>query len=227
LYEFAEILSEELSENATLLTDAGQPHPILGQAFRPKQGQRYINPGSFAEMGYALPAALGVAAASTEKTVVAVFGDGSLQTNIQELQTLVHHQFNVKLFVINNDGYASIRNTQKTFFNGHFVGSTPGSGVTLPDTEKICLAYGLPYERCALRGDLRSSIRRALAQKGPVLCEVMAQIDQRILPAVPSQLMPDGSMRSKALHEMSPALDPNQFALGNPPTPSATSLPPT
>jgi acetolactate synthase-1/2/3 large subunit len=206
LYEFVELLSEELSGRETVLTDAGQPHPILGQAFRPKAGQRYINPGSLAEMGYALPASMGVAAASPSKTVVAVFGDGSLQTNIQELQTLVNHNFNVKAFVINNDGYASIRNTQKTFFNGFFVGSTPSSGVTLPDTEKICHAYGLAYERCKNRGALRDTIRRVLSHTGPVLCEVMAQIDQRILPAVPSHLLPDGTMRSKALHEMMPEI---------------------
>ncbi len=204
LYEFVDILSDALPAEATVLTDAGQPHPILGQAFRLKKGQRYINPGSFAEMGYALPAAMGVAAAAPGKTVVAVFGDGSLQTNIQELQTLVHHQFDVKLFVVNNDGYASIRNTQKTFFDGFFVGSTPSSGVTLPNTEKICHAYGLAYERCENRGALSDAIGRVLAHKGPVLCEVMGQISQRILPAVPSQLLPDGSMRSKALHEMAP-----------------------
>lgn len=204
LYEFVQLLSEELLNQESVLTDAGQPHPILGQALRLKVGQRYINPGSFAEMGYALPASMGVAAAAPNKTVVAVFGDGSLQTNIHELQTLVHHQFNVKLFVINNDGYASIRNTQKSFFDGFYVGSTPSSGVTLPDAEKICLAYGLSYERCANRADLRETIRRVLARSGPVLCEVMAQVDQRILPAVPSQLLPDGTMRSKALHEMSP-----------------------
>lgn len=207
LYEFVDILSDEMSADQSILTDAGQPHPILAQAFRLKDGQRYLNPGSFAEMGYALPAALGAAVAAPGKTIVSVFGDGSLQTNIHELQTLVHHQFNVKVFVINNDGYASIRNTQKTFFNGFYVGSTPDSGVTLPDTSKICAAYGLNYVKCPNRDALRSTIRAVLAQPGPVLCEIMAQIDQRILPAVPSKLLPDGTMRSNALHEMAPPID--------------------
>jgi acetolactate synthase-1/2/3 large subunit len=207
LYEFVDVLSEELSGSETILTDAGQPHPILGQAFRPKGGQRYINAGSFAEMGFALPASFGVAVAAPAKTVVAVLGDGSLQTNIQELQTLVHHRFNVKLFVISNGGYASIRNTQRAFFDGFFVGSTPSSGVVLPNTERICRAYGLVYEPCTSRSVLRDCIRRTLSQEGPVLCEVMGQTDQRILPAVPSQLLPDGNMRSKALHEMLPAIE--------------------
>jgi acetolactate synthase-1/2/3 large subunit len=206
LYEFVDQLSDALSGDEIILTDAGQPHPILAQAFRQKAGQRYLNPGSLAEMGWALPASLGAAVAAPHKQVVSVFGDGSLQPNILELQTLAHHRFNIKTFVINNDGYGSIRNTQKTFFDGFFVGSTPGSGVTFPNLRKICEAYGLPYVCCENRGALPRCLREVLDAKGPVVCEVMAQVDQRILPVVPSYLLPDGSMRSRALHEMAPAL---------------------
>lgn len=204
LYEFVDQLSDALSGDETILTDAGQPHPILAQGFRLKADQRYLNPGSLAEMGWALTASLGVAAAAPKKQVISVFGDGSLQTNIQELQTLAHHQFNIKTFIINNNGYASIRNTQNSFFQGFFVGSTPESGVTMPDLRKVCAAYGLPYIRCENRGVLPRRLREVLDTKGPVICEVMAQVDQRIQPAVPSYLLPDGSMRSKALHEMVP-----------------------
>ena len=204
LYEFVDVLSDVLEGEETILTDAGQPHPILGQAFRIKGNQRYINPGSLAEMGFALPASFGPAAANPDRNVIAVTGDGSLQTNIQELQTLVHYGFNVKLFVINNGGYGSIRRTQETFFKGFFVGSTPESGVTMPDTEAICKAYGLQYVRCDDRSQLLSTLKKVLAQKGPVLCEVMAQHNQKILPGVPSYLLEDGSMRSKALHQMAP-----------------------
>jgi acetolactate synthase-1/2/3 large subunit len=204
LYEFVDLLSDALAGDETILTDAGQPHPILGQAFRVKGTQRYLNPGSFAEMGWALPASFGVAAADASKNVVAVIGDGSLQTNIQELQTLAHHQFNVKLFVINNDGYGSIRRTQETFFKGFYVGSTPGSGVTLPDTEKVAGAYGVPFVRLESRGVARERIADVLSRRGPVLCEVMGQIDQRILPVVASRLLPDGRMRSNSLEEMNP-----------------------
>jgi acetolactate synthase I/II/III large subunit len=206
LYEFADVLSDLLSGNETLITDAGQPHPILAQAVRLKQSQRYLNPGSFAQMGYALPAALGAAMGAPEKMIVPIFGDGSLQTNVQELQTLITHNPNVKIFVINNEGYASIRNTQKTFFNGFYVGSTAESGVTLPDTEKICSAYGVPYLKCNNRGELRATITKAIRTEGLILCEVMAQVDQKILPVVPSRLMPDGNIKSKALHEMVPEI---------------------
>jgi acetolactate synthase-1/2/3 large subunit len=204
LYEFVDVLSDALTGNETILTDAGQPHPILGQGFRIKGAQRYLNPGSLAEMGWALPAALGAAAASPEKTIIAIFGDGSLQTNIQELQTLVHHQFNIKLFVINNGGYGSIRRTQETFFKGFFVGATPDSGVTMPDSEKICAAYGVPFVRIATRARLGEELNAVLSRTGPVFCEVMGQYNQKILPVVPSYLAANGMMRSKALHEMAP-----------------------
>jgi len=207
LYEFVIALSEVLDGSETILTDAGQPHPILGQAFRVKGSQRYLNPGSFAEMGYALPAAFGVAAADPAKEVIVVIGDGSLQTNIQELQTLVHHGFAIKLFVINNGGYGSIRRTQETFFKGFFVGATPESGVTMPSSERICQAYGLSYQRIENRSRLSEQLRRILATRGPIFCEVMAQYDQRILPVVPSYLAPDGSMKSEALHKMVPKLE--------------------
>jgi acetolactate synthase-1/2/3 large subunit len=204
LYEFVQLLSEALNGDETILTDAGQPHPVLGQAFRIKGTQRYLNPGSFAEMGWALPASFGVAAADPSKPVIAVFGDGSLQTNIQELQTLVHHGFDIKLFVINNDGYASIRNTQRNFFKGFYVGSSAESGVSLPSMEKIAGAYGIPFLRLEDRSHAPERINQALARRGPLLCEVMGQKEQRIIPAVPSYLLADGRLRSKALHEMVP-----------------------
>ena len=132
LYELIDRLGEELTGNETIFTDAGQPFYILPQALRLKDGQRYLVPGSLAEMGWALPASIGIAAAAPERLAIGIVGDGSLQTNIQELQTIAHHRLNIKLFIVNNGGYASIRNTQNSFFNGYFVGSTPESGVTLP-----------------------------------------------------------------------------------------------
>jgi acetolactate synthase-1/2/3 large subunit len=213
LYEFLQVLGEESRGTESFLVDAGQPHPIFGQAFEIKKGQRYINPGSLAEMGYALPAAIGVAAASPEKNIVAIIGDGSLQTNIHELQTVKHLQPNIKIFVINNDGYASIKNTQNGFFNGFFVGSTPESGVSLPNTEKITKAYGIRYISCSNRSQLRSKIKAVLKSPGPVLCEVLALANQKISPVVPSKMLPDGSIKSMALHEMVPEIGDTLEAL--------------
>lgn len=209
LYEFVDVLCDELKGDETILTDAGQPHPILGQTFRVKGSQRYLNPGSLAEMGYAVPAAFGPAAIAPDRNVVVVVGDGSLQTNIQELQTLVHYGFEVKIFVISNGGYGSIRRTQETFFDGFHVGSTPDSGVSIPNIKSICAAYELPFACVKNRSDLRRMIKDVLERDGPVLCEVAGQYSQRIIPGVPSYLSKDGSIHSKALHEMAPdiALD--------------------
>jgi acetolactate synthase-1/2/3 large subunit len=207
LYEFVEVLSDLLQGDETILTDAGQPHPILGQTFRIKGNQRYLNPGSLAEMGYALPAAFGPAAAPGSGQVIAVTGDGSLQTNIHELQTLKHYQFNVKLFVVNNEGYGSIRKTQENFFQSFYVGATVESGISFPDTRKICEAYGLDYVRCNNRGELERVVGEVLSCPGPTVCELMAQTNQRIMPVVPSRLMPDGRMKSKGLDEMAPEMD--------------------
>jgi acetolactate synthase-1/2/3 large subunit len=204
LYEFVDLLSRQLSGDEIIVTDAGQPFFVLPQALHLKASQRYLTPGSLAEMGWALPASIGAAAADPARPVVAVIGDGSFQTNIQELQTLVHHGFNVKLFVINNGGYASIRNTQNKFFDGFYVGSTEESGVSLPDIAKIAAAYGIPYLHCENRSAAGKSIAGTLSRTGPVLCEVMAQKDQRVMPVTPSRLLADGRIRSQALHEMAP-----------------------
>ncbi len=204
LYDLTELLSQLLPSNAVLMTDAGQPHPVLSHAFRLTEGQRYITSGSLAEMGFAIPGAIGAAVAAPDRPVFVVSGDGSFQTNIQELQTLVHYGFDIRIFVINNGGYLSIRNTQKNFFQGFYVGSTPESGVSLPDVSKICTAYGITYIRCNNNSELQAAVEQVIATRGPVICEVMCQTDQRVMPAVPSFKLPDGSMRSKALHEIAP-----------------------
>ena len=206
LYEFIQVLSELTHGEETLLTDAGQPHPIFGQALEIKGNQRYLNQGSFAGMGYALPAAIGAAIAAPRKTIIPTIGDGSFQTNIHELQTVYYYQSNLKIFVINNDGYASMKTTQNNFFKGRMVASTRETGVTMPDTKKIAYAYGIPYVVCRNRGELRRKVSEVLGSKGPVICEIFALTDQRIFPAVPSQMLPNGQMKSLALDEMMPSI---------------------
>lgn len=207
VYDVAEILSQTMDSDAILMTDAGQPYYVLGHGFRVSDGQRFLLPGSFAEMGWCLPASLGAAAARPGASIVIVSGDGALQTNLQELQTIVHHGFNIKLIVIDNDGYASIRSTQNAFFDGFLVGSSFDSGVSLPNLSKIAAAYGIPYSCCGNTRGLRQAIEQLLRGTGPAILEVMGQLDQKVLPGVPSFKLPDGGMRSKALHEIAPEVD--------------------
>lgn len=207
LYEFVHRLSEALAGNEVILTDAGQPFYILPQALTLKEGQRFLTPGSFAEMGWALPAAIGAAVADAASPVIVVVGDGALMTNLQELETISCHGFNIKIFVVNNDGYASIRNTQNNFFGGFFVGSTPESGVSLPKIAAVAECFRIPYVSCAGRHEVRDSIDKTLNCHGPVLCEVVSRYDQKVLPVVPSYRDEKGEMRSRALDEMTPAVE--------------------
>ena len=156
-------------------------------------------------MGYDLPAAIGAAVARKGKRVICLAGDGSLQFNIQELQTLAHSRLPVKLFVLNNGGYLSMRTTQDSFF-GRRIGEGPESGVSFPDVVKLATAYGLPSRRIGPQGCCEA-IREAIAADGPIVCEVMLDPAQRFEPRLSSRRLPDGRMVSAPLEDMFPFLD--------------------
>ncbi len=189
-----------------MVADAGSSFYVMGQALRLKKGQRFISSGSMGAMGFALPAANGAAATGLPGSTVCVTGDGSLMTNLHELATMRQFQLDVKLFVINNDGYVSMRNTQREFFGGHYVGADAASGVFIPSIEALAASFQLPYVRCAAVDELDAQIRKVLAMDGPVVCEVLAMRDQKIIPSVVSVRLPDGRMRSAPLHNMFPHL---------------------
>ena len=204
-YDFAEELSRALNGDECIVTDAGSAFYAMGQGFRVRREQRFISSGSLGAMGFALPAANGVATANGSATIC-VTGDGSLMTNVHDLAVTSHNKLNVKIFVLNNEGYLSIRNTQRDFFNGMFVGTDTDSGVFIPELESQAKTYHLPFLRCERSADLRSVIDRALSTDGPVLIEIVALRDQRMIPSVMSERLADGRMQSKPLHEMYPYL---------------------
>jgi len=177
-----------------------------------KKGQRLFSNSGAASMGYDLPAAIGAAFAQNGKRVICLAGDGSLQMNIQELQTVVQHRLNIKLFVLNNNGYLSIRSTQKNFF-GKLIGEGPQSGLTFPDTVKVGEAYGLPSLRLNEAG-FEDKLRGILQMKGPVICEVMLDPEQSFEPRASSRQLPDGRIVTAPLEDMYPFLDREEF-LGN------------
>ncbi len=208
-YDFAEALSRALNGNECVVSDAGSAFYAMGQGLRLKQNQRFISSGSLGAMGFALPAANGVATVN-ESATICVTGDGSLMTNIHDLAVTSHYKLNVKIFVLNNDGYLSIRNTQRDFFNGMFVGTDAESGVFIPEFESQASTYRLPYLRCECAASLNNVIGQAMAIEGPVLVEIKALRDQRMIPSVMSERLPDGRMQSKPLHEMFPYLPQNE-----------------
>ncbi|MDD1696205.1 MAG: thiamine pyrophosphate-binding protein [Methanoregula sp.] len=210
-YNLFDKLSDILDKNGIIIADAGTVYCIVSQVHRVKLGQRVITPAALGTMGLSLPLGIGAYFAAPDSTIVAVTGDGSLQMNIQELQTVVHNKIPLKLIVVNNNGYASIRNTQNSYFNGRFCGSDPSSGVSCPDLKKIAYAYGIPYEALHDQHELDLQLSEIIHRKGPVICEVFTCPDQQITPSVSSKVLPDGSMVSMPLEDMWPFLPRDEF----------------
>ncbi len=211
LYYFTNRLATLAPKKAVVISDAGSSFYVISQGFMFQEGQRYVTSGGQAEMGYTLPAAIGASTASPGNPILAVTGDGSLQMNIQELQSLVHYQWPIKLFVWNNNGYLSIRATQRKFFDARYVGTDPGSGVSFPDLEKLSAAYGLKYVRAEKNAELDGAIQVALEYAGPVVVEIMSIPDQEIIPSAASVRKDDGTMVSKPLEDMYPFLPRDEF----------------
>ncbi len=205
-YKLIDVLSDVLDGNETIITDAGSLYYIVGQALRVKGNQRVIVSGGLGAMGYALPAAIGAGVAAPSKRIICITGDGSLQTNVQELATVAYHKLDCIIIVLNNNGYASIRNTQTTFCDGNIAASSESTGVSFPDWGKIAEAYGLVYSKESKLSKIREFLTSVLHTKAPILCEIVIPTTVHMLPAVTSEKLPNGSFRSNRLHEMSPPL---------------------
>lgn len=209
-YTFIDYLCRYLHDNTSVVSDAGSSYYVTSQALRIEKNQRYITSGAQADMGFTLPAAIGVAAAS-KGDVVGITGDGSFQMNIQELQTLVQYQYPIKLFVWNNNGYLSIRATQRKFFGGREIGTDSASGISFPEIEKIAIAYGIKYYKAEEVSQLDNVLESVMNENGPVLCEIINPENQEIIPTVSSMKKEDGTMVSKPIEDMYPFLDREEF----------------
>ncbi len=211
-YFFVDRLSQLTPEHAVVpFASSGMSHTITGGLFRVKAGQRVFTSKGLAAMGYALPSAIGACFARGRALTVTVIGDGGLQLNLQELQTIRHHQLPLKLFIFNNEGYHSIRMTQKGFFQGHYVGSTAESGVSLPSLQGLAELYGMAYRRLGANREVDAVVSDALSLAGPVLVEVMLDPERPLEPKVVSYTRPDGTMESRPIEDMAPLLDRELF----------------
>jgi acetolactate synthase-1/2/3 large subunit len=210
-YYFIEKLSQKLCSKDIVVTDAGSAFYAGSQGVKIKPGMRYITSGGLATMGYSLPASIGVSIAADNRRVMCITGDGSFQQNIQELQTVVHYGLPLKIFILNNEGYLSIRFTQERYFDKRFIGESANSGVSFPDSEKIAHAYGIKFFRVSKNDQLDKTLDQVLAYEGPVICEIINPNDQLIIPTLSSQKKEDGIMVSKPLEDMYPFLDRNEF----------------
>ena len=211
-YCFVDALFEALPEDAIVVTGDGTACIATFQAARLRRGQRLFSDGGCAPMGFDLPGAIGACVASGRKPVVCIAGDGSIQMNIQELQTLATHRLPITIFVLNNAGYLSIRLTQQAFFPGNPVGCDPSSGVGIPDFRKVAAAYGLPYDAIRNHAALRDSMPAILGGDRPRLCEIFLDPQQPFAPKTASRRLADGRMVSAPLEDMFPFLDREEFA---------------
>ncbi len=203
-YHFLHTLSRELADDDVIVCGDATACIVTFQTACIKAGQRLFSNSGSASMGYDLPAAVGAAVARGGKRVICIAGDGSLQLNIQELQTVAHYHLPVKLFVLNNGGYLSIRQTQANFF-GLEVGAGPESGVSFPDFVKVAKAHGLSARRID-RPDFVGEVRQALETDGPQVCEIILDRNQVFEPKLSSRRLPDGRMVSSPLEDMMPFL---------------------
>lgn len=209
-YHFIDELSNSLKDNDVIVTANGTAYTCTAQAIKLKKNQRLIYNTGCASMGYAVPAAIGVAFARPKKRVILLTGDGSIQMNIQELQTIVHHKLPIKIFVFNNNGYLAIRITQKTFFN-RFYGIDKDTGVSFPDLKKIAKAYDIPFVKINSTKNMSQKIKDVINYNGPHICEIMMSSDQKLGPKPSSISNPDGTFTSKPLEDTYPFLDRKEF----------------
>ena len=210
-YAFAELIGKKCADNAVVVTGNGVAYTSTFQAIPVQKNVRVFANQGCASMGYGLPAAIGAAFAGDGKEVICLTGDGSLQMNIQELQTIKNYDLPLKLFVYNNGGYLSIKLTQKAFFNGNFVGSEAGSGIVLPDLEKLAAAYGLPFRRFRNNAEAEKYLPGVLSHSGPVIVEVMTDPFEVLSPKAASKQLSDGRIVSAPLEDLSPFLPRDEF----------------
>jgi acetolactate synthase I/II/III large subunit len=210
-YYLAEIFSEELKENEMIVSgSSGAGIEIFQLALKLKAGQRLFQTTALGAMGNGLPSAIGACLGSGRRETVCVDGDGGIQLNIQELATIQRLQLPIKLFILNNDGFSSIRTSQQRWF-GRLMAADGTSGLTLPDITKVAAAYGLATARIESQRNLRKEVRAVLDTPGPVVCDVWCIPDEARMPSLASSQRADGSLVSKPLEDLWPFLDRDEF----------------
>jgi acetolactate synthase-1/2/3 large subunit len=210
-YHFIDTVIRKLTGEDTVACGDGTACVVAFQVALVKKGMRVFTNSGDASMGYDLPAAVGAAFAGEGKRVICLAGDGSAQMNVQELQTIVYHKLPIKIFILNNGGYLSMRMTQGGFFKGNFIGESPRSGIAFPDYAKVAQAYGIPAIRLEAR-DFEGKLDEFLAQEGPGLCEVILDPSQVFEPKLSSKELPDGRIVTAPFEGMAPFLSREELA---------------
>lgn len=208
LYTFIEIMNENMTDKETVVSDAGSAIYVPSQNLKMKENQRFVLSGAQADMGFAVPASIGVYLADPLKNVLVFTGDGSFNTNVQELATIRLLNAPVKIFVWNNNGYLSIRNTQKKFYQGRVYGTDKNCGLWFPDLKKIAETYEFDFYYISKNSELSNLASEIINNDKPTIIEIICNPDQEIVPTL--MLKKDkitGNSIQCGLHDMYPFLD--------------------
>jgi len=212
-YHFMDELFNQLKSTDIIVTGDGTACVTSFQAAKLKKGQRLYTNSGCASMGYDLPGAIGASIASNGRRVVCIAGDGSIMMNLQELQTIIGYDLPVKIFVLNNSGYHSIRQTQNAYFQGNAeVGVGPDSSLSFPDFQRLAYVFGFQPRRVDSIRDMNAVIQETIDTDGPQFCEVILDLEQQFSPKLSSRKLEDGTMVSSTLEDMSPFLDREELA---------------
>ena len=212
IFNLAEVLGTEVSaEDRLVVGNSGSGIEIYLLACPTLHSQRLYHTAGLGSMGYAIPMAIAVAIANPGREVIAVDGDGGFMFNIQELETIHRLQLPIKFFVLNNDGYSSIRASQAAYFGKASIGADNSTGLTIPNLSKVGASYGLGTYVIHDQTHLREDVRKVLEMKGPVVCDVNVLPDEVRAPRLQSYQKPDGSFVSKPLEDLFPFLPREEF----------------
>ena len=210
-FYFMEVLSNKLKDNNVIVTDMGTSYTCTMQSLQMNGKARLFTSSACCSMGFGLPGAIGAYFADQTKDVVLIAGDGGLQMNIQELQTVVHNKIPLKIFLLNNNGYLAISLMQDNLFKGKYIGSNPESGVSNPNFVKLAEAYGFKTYSFNNNTELENGIEGVLNEDGPVLCEIMMVENQLLIPRVQSSKDKNGKIVSNSLENMFPYLSEEEM----------------
>ena len=210
-YIFIDKLFSHFDANERIVCGNGSACVITFQACKIQQGQRMFTNSGCASMGYCIPAAIGVAALDNSKRTICIDGDGSFMMNLQELATIMQNKLNLKIILLNNNGYHSIRQTQTNLFDVPLIGVDSGSGVGFPNFELLSAAFGISYY--TIQGEYKCDeiIEEALNREGPCIIEVMVDPTQNFVPKSSSKVLEDGRVISPTLDDMAPFLERTEY----------------
>jgi acetolactate synthase-1/2/3 large subunit len=209
-YSFMQKLEEYFTEDQIVVTDMGTALLSGYQILKFKPGQKMMTSTGLGEMGFGLPGAIG-AAIGADREVLCLNCDGGMMLNLQELQTIAHHQLPIKIIIFNNDGYLMIKHTQKALFDGRYSGSDKKSGVTCPDFSKIAYAFNFPSFQIRTWADMEDILPKIQEIKGPVICEVFTHPEQLFVPKLSVVAKKDGTLISPPLEDLSPLLSRDEL----------------